>query len=286
MVEFIEATGTDDAIYSDSTRTDQLFPASVNPQFTREQLEHGVSSGFNDFVGPAELSPDVVEAVIANGQVASNGFIVVEDEVFADEANIGDAGLFQDLVGNVRVLDVAPGTSDRDLRDIVTREIERVEAQTAAAAAEGQPGSGISDLNDLNDLVRASSDFQNGITKPVELVEEAVEVHGARIDAAISGNNQNLGFLSDVDVNEEQARQLVDERCVLNANDFVLVEDDQCRRASKTSTTVTPGSKLWCRGPLQAGAIAGPTPMSIGLSSSSSVISAWISPSSIETTIA
>jgi len=157
--------GADDAIYADNAATDQLFAAGVNTQFTREQLEQGLTPGINDFAGPAELSPDIIEAVIANGQVASNGFIVVEDEVFADEANIGEAGVFQDIVGNVRVLGVAPGTSDRELREIVTSEIERLEE----GPEEGQPDVVVSDLNDL---VRAFSGFQNGNTRPVELVEE------------------------------------------------------------------------------------------------------------------
>ena len=63
-------------------------------QFTREQLEQGISPAIDDFNGPTELSPDVIEAVIANGQVASNGFIVVEDQIFADEANVGTSGAF------------------------------------------------------------------------------------------------------------------------------------------------------------------------------------------------
>ncbi len=208
-------------------------------QFTREQLEQGITPGFNEFIGPTELSPDVIEAVIANGQVADNGFIVVEDQIFADEANIGESGAFLDVVGNVRVLGIAPGTSDRDIREIVTEEVSRIQ--------EG----GV--VFDPNDLVRAFSDFENGRTTAVDLVEEGgipnpadlagetVQVDGARIDAAVSIDNENLAFFSDVDVNEEQARQLADERGVQTANGFIVVEDDQFTTTAPNGAIVEAG---------------------------------------------
>lgn len=38
-------------------------------QFTRQQVEQGVSPGFDDFFGPTFSSQDVIDAVASDGQV-------------------------------------------------------------------------------------------------------------------------------------------------------------------------------------------------------------------------
>lgn len=211
----------------------------VNQGITRDQLEQGVSPGFDAIFSPPELPSGIIEAAIANGQVASNGYIVVEDELFADEANVGSSGVFLDIIGNVRVLGVAPGTSDRDVASAVTDFIELVNP----TLVDDDPTSGAF-ASDPNDINRAFAEFQNGLTTPLEIVEEGglpnpadlasetVQVDGARIDAVITFDNENLLFQTNIDVPDEEAgaalaRQLVDERGVLTPNGFIVVDDDQ-----------------------------------------------------------
>jgi len=201
-------------------------------QFTRQNLEEGISPGFDSFVGPLTISEEVIDAVANNGQVTNNGVIVVEDEAFANPENVGESGILIDLFGNVRVIGFAPGTEQQTIRDIVTEEID---------ANDGSPVGG-----DRNEVNRAFDDFLNGNTTPIEIVEEGgipngparaentVELDVGRINDAfgldgnilLAGNEgtvESLGFGEDF---VDGARTQVENNGVQTENGFVVVEDD------------------------------------------------------------
>ncbi len=206
----------------------------VSQGVTREQLEQGITPGFDEALGPGELPAGIVDAAIANGQVASNGYIIIENEIFADEANTGEAGVFVDNAGTIRVIGIAPGGSDRDVAAAVTDIVEA----TNEVNENGNPLDGGSSVSDPNDIIRAFAEFQNGQTtqlnlveegglpNPADLSDEVVQVDAARVAAAVDPEGQVQLFNAAVDPRGEEARQLVDERGVLTDNGFIIVEDD------------------------------------------------------------
>jgi len=208
-------------------------PLVITGQFTRAQLAESISPGFNEFVGPLTISEEVVDVVADNGQLASNGVVIVEDEVFLDENSIGQSGALIDLFGNIQVVGLPPGLSDEDVRALIDSEIERTN------------GNGVADVEQIQ---VAFNELRNGDTTPIGIVEEGgvpngparanstVEIEESQIEASINPegvfslpNDPDQPLLLDEEIADIFRGQLENNGVVTN-NGFIIAEDDSLFR--------------------------------------------------------